>query len=71
MKINKYDWFVLAGLTLWVIETWFFGWNEEAGSVQESMADGVAMVLVVYGAICGMASSMKSEIHINGAVEIK
>lgn len=67
--LNKYDYFLLAGLALWLAETWAFGWNETAQSVPEKMLDAVSLFLVLYGFIGGVAAAVKTEIHLYMSAE--
>lgn len=64
--MNKYDYFVIGGLALWLIETMAFGWNEEALTVPEKMFDTISLGLALYGGIGGIASAVKTTVIVNG-----
>lgn len=48
---NKYPWLVLAGLAIWLIETWLFGWNDRPESGAEKFWDVFSMVLIIWGLV--------------------
>lgn len=62
--MNKYDYFFIAGLALWLIETWMFGWNAEPSGIPEKMFDAVSLFLVGYGGLCGLVSSINTNLNI-------
>ena len=63
--MNKYDYFFTAGLILWLLETAYFGWNEEAESVAEEMLNAISLALVGFGAIGSIVKAAKSDVRIN------
>jgi hypothetical protein len=64
-NINKYDIFFLCGIAVWLLETWYFGWNESAVTVPEKMFDTLSLILIAYGTIGGIGSSIKTDLHIH------
>lgn len=63
--MNKYDWFVVVGLLIWLGETAFFGFNTTAQSGAEKMFDTFSQVLILYGVLCGIATGIKTQVVIN------
>ena len=42
---------IFIGLILMITETWYFGWNMEALSTQELMADSICSFLICIGVL--------------------
>lgn len=40
---------IMLALAFNLLETWYFGWNETAQSVQEMVADNICNVLILVG----------------------
>lgn len=57
----------LVGVVLWILETWYFGWNAEAGSVAESILDTISTILIVWGVLgdifSGMSLTITKNVH--------
>ena len=58
MKKPPYSILVLAGFTLWILETWYFGWNMKAQSAPESILDAISWSLIVWGIIGDILSGI-------------
>jgi len=65
MKINKFDVIVLVGIGVWFVETWYFGFNQTAVSGFEKAFDTVSSVLMFWGAIGSVVSSIKPRVIFN------
>lgn len=60
--MNKFDYFFVAGISFWALETWLFGFNDVATSSAERLCDTISLCLVLYGAFGGIGSSIKTEV---------
>ena len=60
--MNKFDYFFLGGIALWAIETWLFGFNDVASGNAERLCDMISTGLILYGALGGIGSSIKTEV---------
>lgn len=61
----KHDLIFLAGLTLWAIETYHFGFNMTAQSGKEHLLDIVASALMIYGFVGESAKSLTKSVHVH------
>ena len=69
--MTKYDYALWAGLALWLAETAYFGWNMQAGSVQEEVLNTISLILMVYGVVGSWIKSIGVDIIIvSGESEI-
>lgn len=46
-----YSVLLIAGVILWIGETWFFGWNSEPQSTAEKMLDFISQGMIIYGGL--------------------
>lgn len=71
----KYNLIVLFAFCFWIAETWYFGWNWEAESVQEKLADGVVVILFVWGIVGDWMSNItfvkKTSVTLNPGQKIE
>lgn len=51
IQFTKYDSVFLLGLLFWLLETWYFGFNDTPGSGTEKAFDILSAALMGYGAI--------------------
>lgn len=63
--MNKYDYFLVAGMALWLIESACFGWNRVAQSTTELIFDRISMIMIGYGAISNFLSQFRSVVNVN------
>ena len=63
--MNKYDWFVIVSLIVWVAETAFFGFHAVAITPLEHLLDQVCLILTIYGGLGGVATAIKTQVFIN------
>jgi hypothetical protein len=63
--MNKYDYFFIAGLSLWLLETAFFGWNRATQSVPEDMLNQISLIFMAIGAIGSIVRSAAAKVTIN------
>jgi len=63
--MNKYDYFFIAGITLWLVETAFFGWNATSQSGVESMLNEISVILMALGALGSIVHSAAAKVTIN------
>ena len=63
-NLNKYDWAFILGIAFWLCSTAYFGWNKEAVSVQEEMANQVSMVFILFGAIGSFFTNLKPQVTV-------
>lgn len=58
-KINwHYGLLALAGITLWVIENIYFGWNKTPQSGLEGFCDLLAAILMFWGVVGDITSNL-------------
>lgn len=56
--MNKNFYFVIIGITLWISETAFFGWNDKPINGMERVLDVISWLLIFWGIIGDISSGL-------------
>ena len=59
--LNKYELLMFSGWIIWFIESWVFGWNDEACCALERVLDIISWFMIVYGAIGSIGFSIGTD----------
>ena len=59
MKQNSlYKILIISGFTLWISETWYFGWNDEPCCSAEKVLDMISLTVLYWGIIGDLLSNV-------------
>lgn len=65
MKNYFYDAVFFTGFLIWLIGSWYFGWNETAVATGEKYTDLIGIILMGYGGLNSFVRGIKTEVHVN------
>ncbi len=68
--MDKFDYMLLGGLALWLMETACFGWNLYSSGVPESMFNTISLCLMFYGFFGGLIAAYKNPHTVINAKEL-
>lgn len=63
--MNRYTYILLIGLSVWIIETIYFGFNREPESGLEAMLDTLSWVFIIWGIIGDILKGVNISKNIN------
>jgi len=58
VKYKPYAFLALCGFALWVLETAYFGFNDNPESGLEAMLDTISFVMIIWGVIGDIAGEL-------------
>jgi hypothetical protein len=70
--MKKHDYIIILAIALYIIENFYFGWNEVAQSIPEKVADSIVFILMIYGFLTLILDHIRPHVTINlGGLRIR